>query len=429
GFAPARMVGDEGHRILHVSETAGRFLLQRGGPLATTAVDLVRPELKLDLQASLHRAFEREQPTLTLPIAVHFNGAANQVSLLVRPIKKDGASPTTLVLFLEAGPARRQEEEIRSPDAENDSHVVAQLRNELSATQAHLRTSREQYETITEELRASNEELQSINEEYRSTAEELETSKEELQSINEELQTLNNELKLKLDAVSRAHNDLQNLMSSTDVATLFLSTNLRINRFTPRLADLFSVTAGDEGRPIADFTHRLEYEELAADAKRVLADLAPVERTIRSQEGRWFLMRMRPYRTIDDKIEGVVVTFVDVTDRQEAEAKWENRQKLLLGELSHRVKNTLAVVQSIVTQSLCGSGASQEAQESLTSRLLAVAKSHDLLVSHEWNGADLAAIAREQLAPYLIDKPSRRVRLEGPSVHLSSDQATPFGLL
>ena len=183
-----------------------------------------------------------------------------------------------------------------------------------------------------------------------------------MQSINEELQTLNNELKLKFDAVSRAHNDLQNLMSSTDVATLFLSTNLRINRFTPPLASIFSLTAGDEGRPIGDFTHRLEYGEQAADARRVLADLAPVERTIRSQDGLWFLMRMRPYRTLDDKIEGVVVTFVDVTDRQEAEANWENRQKLLLGELSHRVKNSLAVVQSIVTQSLRSSGASQETQ-------------------------------------------------------------------
>src|SRR5262249_18902265 len=209
--APPSMLVDEGQRILHLSETAGRFLLQPGGPLATVAVDLVRSELKLDLQAGLHRAFEQEQPTLTLPLAVQFNGVAKQVSLFVRPIKKDGASPTALVLFLEAGPAGPQSNEVASPQNGNDSQLVAQLRNELSATQAHLRTSREQYETVTEELRASNEELQSINEEYRSTAEELETSKEELQSINEELQTLNNELKLKLDAVSRAHNDLQNL--------------------------------------------------------------------------------------------------------------------------------------------------------------------------------------------------------------------------
>ena len=427
-LAPPSMLVDEGHRVLHVSETAGRFLLQPGGPLSTLAVDLVRPELKLDLQAGLHRAFEQEQPTLTLPLSVQFNGAANQVSLFVRPIKKNGVSPTALVLFLEAGPAKPHGDEIPTSAEGNDSQLVAQLRTELSATQAHLRTSREQYETITEELRASNEELQSINEEYRSTAEELETSKEELQSINEELQTLNNELKLKLDAVSRAHNDLQNLMSSTDVATLFLSPSLRINRFTPRLADLFSVASGDEGRPIADFTHRLEYGELDADAKRVLADLTPIERIIRSQDGHWYLMRMRPYRTIDDKIEGVVVTLVDVTERQEAEAKWESRQRLLLGELAHRVKNSLGVVQSIVTQSLRGSGATQETQDSISSRLLAVAKSHDLLVNNEWDGADLTAITREQLGAHMGQN-SSRVRFEGPSVHLSGDQATPFALL
>jgi two-component system CheB/CheR fusion protein len=426
-LAPPSMLIDEGHRVLHVSETAGRFLLQPGGPLSTLAVDLVRPELKLDLQAGLHRAFEQEQPTLTLPLTVQFNGITNQVSLFVRRIKKDGVSPTALVLFLEAGPAKPHGDEISISTEGSDSQLVAQLRTELSTTQAHLRTSREQYETITEELRASNEELQSINEEYRSTAEELETSKEELQSINEELQTLNNELKLKLDAVSRAHNDLQNLMSSTDVATLFLSPNLRINRFTPRLTDLFSVTVGDEGRPISDFTNRLEYAQLSADAKRVLADLTSVERTIRSLDGRWYLMRMRPYRTIDDKIEGVVVTFVDVTERQEAEAKWEARQKLLLGELSHRVKNSLAVVQSIVTQSLRSSGASQQAQDTISSRLHAVAKSHDLLVSNEWKGADLTAIARDQLGVHM-GQDSSRVRLEGPPVYLSSEQATPFGL-
>jgi Signal transduction histidine kinase len=139
-------------------------------------------------------------------------------------------------------------------------------------------------------------------------------------------------------------------------------------------------------------------------------------------------MRMRPYRTLDDKIEGVVVTFVDVTERQEAEAKWEGQQKLLLAELAHRVKNSLTVVQAIVTRTLHDSGASQEAQDALSARLTAVGKSHDLLVSHEWSGADFAAIARDQLAAYLSEKPAR-IRLEGPSVQLASDQAVPLGLL
>jgi two-component system CheB/CheR fusion protein len=281
---------------------------------------------------------------------------------------------------------------------------------------------------VTEELRASNEELQSINEEYRSTSEELETSKEELQSINEELQTLNNELKIKLDVVSRAHNELQNLMSATDVATLFLTTNLRINRFTPRLTDIFNVTSGDEGRPISDFTHRLDYTNLVQDAKGVLDQLSTLERTLRSHDGKWFLMRIRPYRTLDDKIEGVVVTFVDVTERHEAEKAWEVRQQLLLGELSHRVKNTLAVVQAIVMQTLRGANANEELQDGVVARLQAVSKSHDLLVNGEWTGADLEAITRNQLEPYLAGDP-QRVRLEGPSVMLPSSAAMTFGLL
>src|SRR5262245_60384712 len=407
-LAPPSMLVDDAHRILNLSETAGRYLLQPAGPPTNVAGDLVRAELRLDLQTGLHRAFEQNESTLTLPIAVQFNGTSRHVSLHVRPFLREGSNRSALILFLEGGPAPAGLGQPTEHD-NNNSQLVEQLRNELSTAQAHLRSSREQYDTVTEELRASNEELQSINEEYRSTAEELETSKEELQSINEELQTLNHELKLKLDAVSRAHNDLQNLMSSTDVGTLFLTTDLRIHRFTPRLTDIFNIANGDEGRPITDFTHRLEYTSLTQDAHRVLADLAPIERTIKSIDGHWFLMRLRPYRTVEDKIDGVVITFVDVTDRQEAESKWESRQKLLLGELSHRVKNSLAVVQSIVAQSMRGSGTSQETQDSISSRLNAVAKSHDLLVNNEWNGADLTTIAREQLAGYSDGKNPPRV--------------------
>src|SRR5262249_32255452 len=152
------------------------------------------------------------------------------------------------------------------------------LEQELQLSEARLRTTREESEATTEELRAANEELQSINEEYRSTSEELETSKEELQSINEELQTVNSELKLKLESISRAHSDLQNLMVAADFGTLFLDTSLRIKRFTPRLTDLFNITTTDSGRPITDFTNQLEYEGLVQDAQTVLRDLTPIER-------------------------------------------------------------------------------------------------------------------------------------------------------
>jgi two-component system, chemotaxis family, CheB/CheR fusion protein len=426
-LAPPSMLVDDAHRIINVSESAGRYLLQPAGPPTNVAGDLVRPELRLDLQTGLHRAFEQDEATLTLPVAVRFNGVPQHVGLHVRPYLREGTSRSALVLFLEGGPAPAKAAQTTEQD-DNSSQLVTQLRNELLTTQTHLRTSREQYDTVTEELRASNEELQSINEEYRSTAEELETSKEELQSINEELQTLNHELKLKLDAVSRGHNDLQNLMSSTDVGTLFLTTDLRIHRFTPRLTDIFNVAPGDEGRPIADFTHRLEYGDLTRDSHRVLADLAPLEHTIKSSDGKWFLMRLRPYRTVENKIDGVVITFVDVTERQQAEKRWQERQQILLNELAHRVKNTLAIVQAIVGQTLRSGGVEAGVRETVNARLEAVAKSHDLLLSTEWRGAELGTIVREQLAAHLSANPSR-IHIDGPPVQLPTQVATAFALL
>ena len=185
--------------------------------------------------------------------------------------------------------------------------------------QERLSASRREHESSVQELRIANEELQSVNEEYRSTAEELETSKEELQSINEELQTVNSELKLKLEAISRAHSDLQNLMAATDFGTLFLDSSLRIKRFTDRATELFSITPSDAGRPITDFANQLNYDGLIKDARAVLADLAPVRREVESREGKWYELRLRPYRTVDDKIDGVVITFVDVSDRRQVE--------------------------------------------------------------------------------------------------------------
>ena len=425
-FAPPSVLVDEAHRILNVSETAGRFLLQPAGPISNLAADLVRPELRLDLQAGLYRAFDEEEATLTLPIPVRFDGEVRQVSLHVRPIARDGVAPAAAVIFMEGKVIGLAEAEPHTQE-EGSSKLVAQLRSELASTQAHLRTSREQFETINEELRASNEELQSTNEEYRSTSEELETSKEELQSINEELQTLNNELKVRLDAVSRAHSDLQNLMAATDVATLFLDPGLRIHRFTPRISDLFNVTAGDEGRQITDFTHRLDYSGLVDDAERILTDLIPIERTIRTLDGHWLLMRIRPYRTMDDRIDGIVVTFVDVTDQHNAEETWEKRQRMLVAELSHRFKNALTVVQSVVAEALRLAGIDGEVQRTIADRLRALARTHDLLVTSETGSIELGALARDQLAPHLTE--AGRVRLEGPPVQLARDLAMSFGLL
>jgi two-component system, chemotaxis family, CheB/CheR fusion protein len=315
--APPSILVDDMHRVIHLSENAGRYLQPSGGSLSGDVVDLSRPELRFELRSALHRFFEQHQPTLSLPIMVRFNGAPHRVHLQVAGVTEATEAPRALVIFIEG---EAIDETVISAETEQATNeVVRRLRQELELTQSRLRTVREESDAANEELRAANEELQSINEEYRSTSEELETSKEELQSINEELQTVNTELKLKLDAISRANSDLHNLLAATDFGTLFLDAGLRIKRFTDRATDLFSITSSDEGRPISDFSHQLEYDDLINDCRKVLSDLAPIRREIHSRRNLWYDMRMRPYRTVDNKIDGVVITFVDITERLRTE--------------------------------------------------------------------------------------------------------------
>jgi two-component system CheB/CheR fusion protein len=549
-LAPPSALVDRNHRVVHLSDNAGRYLQPTGGVLSGDLVDLARPELRFELRSALQHVFERRQSTLSLPILVRFNGSPHRVHIHVMPTADSGDAPqTAIVLFIEGEPVEPGTEPSSDQIVAHDD-IVRRLKEELQLTHARLRTTREESEAANEELRAANEELQSINEEYRSTSEELETSKEELQSINEELQTVNSELKLKLEAVSRAHSDLQNLMAATDFGTLFLDSTLRIKRFTQPVTELFSITPSDEGRPVTDFAHRLQYDQLIADAQAVLARLAPIRREVRSREDRWYDVRLRPYRTVEDKIDGVVITFVDITERlyvddalraseqslrqvkrlvdvsrnpifiwefdggvvewnrgseelygysrEDALGKrkdrllatvvpgssfaelreklleeggwsgelrhrtkggreltvksrivldtidgrrlalesvtdvteqkdWEQRQRLLLGELTHRVKNTLTVVQAIAAQTLRGhSGA--DFLDRFSGRLSALAAAHNLLVQSEWKGADLGALARGQLQAYTLENPDR-VRFEGEPVLLPADLATPFGLV
>jgi two-component system, chemotaxis family, CheB/CheR fusion protein len=315
--APPSILVDDIHRVVHLSENAGRYLRPSGGSLSGDVVDLARPELRFELRSALHRFFEQRKPTLSLPIMVRFNGAPHRVHLQVTGVTDATEVPRALVMFIE-GEAVDETVISAQPECATDE-IVLRLREELELTQSRLRTVREESDAANEELRASNEELQSINEEYRSTSEELETSKEELQSINEELQTVNSELKLKVETISRTNSDLQNLLAATDFGTLFLDSDLRIKRFTDRATDLFSITQSDEGRSISNFSHQLEYDELIQDIRKVLSDLAPIRKEIRSRNNLWYDTRMRPYRTVDNKIDGVVITFVDITERRQME--------------------------------------------------------------------------------------------------------------
>jgi two-component system CheB/CheR fusion protein len=310
---PPSILVDEASRVLHLSDNAGRYLLPSGGPLTADLAELVRPELRFEVRSSLHRAFEQRGVVVSLPVRVRMDHGTCPIELYVRPLQANGEWRRAVVLFIE-GEAVNETAVSNEQQATDES--VRRLKEELELSQQRLRTIREESETVNEELRASNEELQSLNEEYRSTSEELETSKEELQSINEELQTVNSELKTKLEQISRSNSDLQNLLAATDFGTLFVDSRLNIKRFTDHVREVFSITSSDEGRPITDFAHQLEYDGLGKDARSVIATLTPVRREVHSRDQRWYDLRMRPYRTVDDRIDGVVITFVDITERK-----------------------------------------------------------------------------------------------------------------
>lgn len=319
-YAPPSILVGPNDQVVHLSEHAGKYLVHPGGTVTSSAVKLVREELRIELQALLQQARNKGEPFDSRPIPVRFNGHPVPVVMLVRTARGMEHEGFVLVIFLEQpqvndAAASSDTALERGPEAER----VAKLDNELKAAHQQLQAVIEEYESSREQMKSANEELQSANEELRSTMEELETSKEELQSINEELQTVNQENRHKVEELSQLSSDLQNFLAATDIATLFLDRDLRILRFTPLAGTLFNMRVTDRGRPISDLTNRLGYEQLRQDAEAVLAQLVPVERTIEDDTGHWFLMRVLPYRSGEGRIDGVVLTFVDITAQKKAE--------------------------------------------------------------------------------------------------------------
>jgi two-component system CheB/CheR fusion protein len=317
-YAPPSAVVDREGNIVHMSEEAGRFLRLAGGEPSRNLLALVLPELRLELRSAMYQAVQSEASVDCRPIDLAGHKELGTVAMTVRPFRDEEAETDfLLVVFNRYEPTQDN----AAPPRPNGSHdvVLAQLEAELQRKREQLQETIENAEISTEELRASNEELQAINEELRSATEELETSKEELQSVNEELVTVNYELKVKVEETGKANDDLNNLIASTDIATIFVDSGLRIKRFTPRAADLFSIIASDVGRSLLDLTHKLDYDQLAEDVGATFDTLRLVEREVRSIEGRYYIVRLLPYRTNEDRIEGAVMTFFDITARRQAE--------------------------------------------------------------------------------------------------------------
>jgi PAS domain S-box-containing protein len=316
-YAPPSLLLNDDHDIVHLSERVGRYLRFTGGEPSHQFLDAVWPELRIELRSALYQAARTGLPVHTPWIAMVSVDSSAQVKATVRPMARHGDERGLyLVLFTEA-PLDGSEP---VPAPQSAEPVVLRFEEELTRVKGQLRGTVEQYEAQTGELKASNEELQAMNEELRSSAEELETSKEELQSVNEELITVNQELKVKVEEQAQAANDIQNLITAGEMGTIFLDRQLRIKLFTPRARDLFNVIASDLGRPLTDINSAVSNADLAADVQSVLDTLLPLEREVQTHQGRWFNLRILPYRTAKDRIDGVVLSFADVTRRRSAES-------------------------------------------------------------------------------------------------------------
>ncbi|MEN3367490.1 MAG: two-component system, chemotaxis family, CheB/CheR fusion protein, partial [Burkholderiales bacterium] len=328
--APPSVLIDQDKNLVYAAKSASRFLQPPQGEVSQSILALAHPDLQLELRAALFQATKTGLPVKTEPIAVRQDDQIRAVRMIIRPApRQHAAEGMTLLLFQESA----ESADVAASTSHGAENAIAlHLEDELRNTKEQLRAVIDQYETTMADLKASNEELQAVNEELRSAMEELETSQEELQSVNEELLTVNVELKTKVDETTKAHDDLQNFLAATDIATVFVDRNVCIKRYSKPASRLFNIINTDIDRPLADITHRLHYPELLPDIEQVLQKLQPNEREVSSADNEWYIARLLPYRTAADHIDGVVLTFVNYSQRKAAEEQLrasEQRMRLI----------------------------------------------------------------------------------------------------
>lgn len=562
-YAPACFVVDHHYEILHFSGRTGRYLQPSPGAASLNLFSIVDAGLRPDLRAVIHQAISTGRRVTRENVSLPVDGGFQSLNLIAEPLAMGDGDPKFCIVVLQEVGAPKQLG-TASVDAASDAQkdeIIRHLESELIATRERLQTTIEELETSNEEMKSWNEEFQSVNEELQSANEELETSKEELQSVNEELETVNAELNSKIESLDRAVSDRKNLLEGTQIATLFLDNKLRVRSFTPAIAEIFHLIDIDAGRPITDIVSRLSYENLPRDVGRVLRTLTQLEQEVALSDGSAsYIMRILPYRTVDDIINGVVITFVDITERkrnEEALARlaaiiahsheaiigtspdgtvttWnagaermygygadealgrplsflstpdhpdemrqiferlrrpptqpsivdterltrdgrrifvsytaspirneagrlvgaalverdtterrqaERRQHLLLAELNHRVKNTLASVLSIAARTRQTSDSLDSFGRSFEGRLQSLAAAHELLAENIWAGVDLRQLLVEELKPYHEGKdppvfsggdvflPSRAALVFAMAFHELATNAAKYGAL
>ena len=317
-FALACVVINRNYEVLHFAGPTEDYLIQPGGPPTRDLLSLARPGLESKLRLVVQRAIRENSAQGIKNVMMRHGNVSRRVNIDVEPLSLSRQTEGLLLIAFheQPGPAGETLEQVKTRTQTAESDLMRQLEQELETTREDLQSTIEELESSNEELKASNEEIMSMNEELQSANEELETSKEELQSLNEELNTVNNQLQDKVQDLETANNDITNLFNCTDIATVFLDSGFRIRRFTPASTRLFKIIATDIGRPLADVVKTFTDDDLLHDARHVLTDLAPCEKEVPTEEGRWCARRIIPYRTLDDRIDGVVITFADITERK-----------------------------------------------------------------------------------------------------------------
>ncbi len=317
-YAPAAVVLNRDADIVYISGRTGKYLEPAAGKANWNINAMAREELRTPLGQAIKKAATETAPVNLHGIEVRTNGSSQRVDVTVQALQEPASlRGLTMVVFRDAP-------DIPASTATGDGEESRAMRAAAQRHQDEIQALREESQRHREQAEAAQEELQSTNEELQSTNEELTTSKEELQSMNEELQTINSEMQSKLDDLMQAQSDMQNILNSVEIAILFLDKHLNVRRYTERAASIVNLREGDVGRPLSDLTTTLEYPDLQRDATETLRSLKPTDKQMQSSDERWFSVRIMPYRRLDDVIDGVVITLVDITETKQLEQSLRN---------------------------------------------------------------------------------------------------------
>ncbi len=325
-FAPSAVLIDSKGTILHIQGRTGKYLEPASGPPTQNILDMAREGLRIELSSAIRKAVSSQEEVVRNEVLVRVNGGTQAIKLHVSPLQSPRELAGHLLVVFEVAdmPSRDQEPIQEKPELSSDERYerrIAELERELQETRENHQTTIEELESSNEELKSANEELQSSNEELQSTNEELESSKEELQSLNEELQTVNSELQARVEELSEAQDDISNLLNSTEIATVFVDNELKVKRFSREATRIINLIETDIGRPLEHQSTRLQGVDVIQVVQQVLDKLTPVEKEVRTTEGSWYIMRIMPYRTMDNRIQGAVLTFRNIEAQKKAQSR------------------------------------------------------------------------------------------------------------